>query len=160
MVVSLLSGGLLCIQGGGFTHDDTDPKNHVRNIAGLLRPKRVDKLSQRTTKGVRQTHNRRGRHPSMVRKPHITIPRWRSQHKRLRQSRQDLAKVYGTQIACLCSRISDPVSDQEQDRGDYDGLLGAGMEDAKGEGRAEEEGEEEACRYPIYGCDGAVKVFC
>ena len=54
---------------GLAAYDDSDPQNHIWNIARLLSPKRIDQLSQSTAKRVSKRHNSGRRHPSMVRKP-------------------------------------------------------------------------------------------
>jgi len=105
--------------GNRGTYNDSNIQNHIRNILRLIRPKRINKLSQRTPKRIRQTHNSSSRHSPPIREPKIRIPRRRRQHKRLRQPRQNLSKHNSPKTPMLSrsrSAIPYPIPQQKQHR--------------------------------------------
>ena len=133
------------------THDDRDIQHHIRNIPLIRRKKRINQLPQRPSQRIRQRHNRRRRNTPIIRKPQITIVRRRRQDKRLREPRQDLAKHHDAVVPDAGPAVADPVPDEEEDRGGYDGGLGtAFVKDVDGERCCDAEGEEEAGAQPVH----------
>lgn len=74
------------------TYDNGNIQNHIRNIARFRRPRRIDQLTQRSSKRIRQSRQCRRTDTSPIREPQITISRRRAETERLRQTDEDLAE--------------------------------------------------------------------
>lgn len=112
---------------------------------------RRDMRTYSTAKRIRQTRQRSRSNTSPLRKPHITIPRGRRQHKRLCQPGQHLSEHDDSKDTSIRLRpcIPDPVAHKQQHRRGNDTLFGASMQHIHDQRTCNDEGELETRRQPI-----------
>jgi hypothetical protein len=111
-----------------------------------------------STKRIRHACQCCRSYTSSLSKPHVTVSCRCCQNKGLRQPCHDLADYDKLNDASICyrTRIPDPVSCQEQDRGGEDGWLGPSVQQVNGKRTRDGKREKETGREPV---DGILRHF-